>query len=207
MLDALRTCGQRQGRKLRLLACAALRREWHRLTSPSVRTAVEAAERFADGAAGPEELGAARGAAAPEAARMCRSLWFGDEETSRDVWYSVAVHPSGRPLGDIVAHYTSVNSTPRSLFALRTQRAEAGLLRDIFGNPFRPIAFSPEWRTDTALSLAWQMYDSRDFSAMPILADALQDAGCDRADVLDHCRGPGVHVRGCWVVDMVLGKE
>ena len=54
---------------------------------------------------------------------------------------------------------------------------------------------------------AQQMYESRDFSAMPILADALQDAGCDNADILDHCRGPGPHVRGCWVVDLVLGKE
>jgi hypothetical protein len=81
------------------------------------------------------------------------------------------------------------------------------LLRDIFGNPFRPITFSPEWRTDTAIALARQMYDSRDFSAMPILADALQDAGCDSEDVLNHCRGEGPHVRGCWVVDLVLGKE
>jgi hypothetical protein len=51
------------------------------------------------------------------------------------------------------------------------------------------------------------MYDSRDFGAMPILADALQDAGCDNEDILDHCRGPGPHVCGCWVVDLVLGKE
>jgi hypothetical protein len=81
------------------------------------------------------------------------------------------------------------------------------MLRDIFGNPFRPVVFSAAWRTDTALSLARQMYDSRDFSAMPILADALQDAGCDSDDVLNHCRQPGEHVRGCWVVDLVLGKE
>jgi hypothetical protein len=85
--------------------------------------------------------------------------------------------------------------------------ARAGILRDIFGNPFRPVAFSPEWRTDTAVSLAKQMYESREFSAMPILADALQDAGCDNDDMLDHCRGPGPHVRGCWVVDLVLGKN
>jgi hypothetical protein len=81
------------------------------------------------------------------------------------------------------------------------------LLRDIFGNPFQPVVFLSEWRTDTAVSLARTMYDSRDFSAMPILADALQDAGCDSPDILDHCRGPGPHVRGCWVVDLVLGKE
>ena len=71
----------------------------------------------------------------------------------------------------------------------------------------RSVAFSSAWRTDTALLLARQMYESRDFSLMPILADALQDAGCDNADILNHCRGPGPHVRGCWVVDLVLNKE
>jgi hypothetical protein len=71
----------------------------------------------------------------------------------------------------------------------------------------RPTAFSPSWRTDTVTALARQMCESRDFSALPILADALQDAGCDNAEILDHCRDPGPHVRGCWVVDLVLGKE
>ena len=80
-------------------------------------------------------------------------------------------------------------------------------LREIFGNPFCPVAFSPSWRSSTAVALASQMYEGRDFGAMPILADALQDAGCDSADVLGHCRGEGPHVRGCWVVDRVLGKE
>ncbi|WP_082843392.1 hypothetical protein [Gemmata sp. SH-PL17] len=84
---------------------------------------------------------------------------------------------------------------------------QVALVRDIFGNPFRPVTFSPSWRTSTAVALAAQMYESRDFGAMPILADALQDAGCDNADVLGHCRGGSPHVRGCWVVDLVLGKE
>ncbi|MBP3954889.1 hypothetical protein J8F10_06280 [Gemmata sp. G18] len=81
------------------------------------------------------------------------------------------------------------------------------VLREIFGNPFRSVALSPDWLTSTAVGLASQMYESRDFGAMPTLADALQDAGCDIADVLDHCRGPGPHVRGCWVVDLVLANE
>ena len=85
--------------------------------------------------------------------------------------------------------------------------AQADIVRDIFGNPLRPFALTSEWRTDIAVSLARQMYELRDFGAMPILADALQDAGCDNPDILDHCRGPGPHVRGCWVVDRVLGKE
>jgi hypothetical protein len=78
---------------------------------------------------------------------------------------------------------------------------QADLLRDIVGNPFRPVTFSPSWRTDTTVSLARTMYESREFAAMPILADALQDAGCDSAAVLDHGRDPEqVHVRGCWVL-------
>ncbi len=81
------------------------------------------------------------------------------------------------------------------------------LIRDIFGNPFRPVAFDPVWNTSTVVALAQGMYAERDFSAMPILADALQDAGCDNDDVLNHCRGPGPHVRGCWVVDAILSKS
>src|SRR5262249_30332207 len=80
------------------------------------------------------------------------------------------------------------------------------LLRCFFGNPFRPVTFSPSWRTDTALTLARTMFEAREFSAMPILADALQDAGCDNEDILNHCRVPGPHACGCWVVDLVLDK-
>jgi hypothetical protein len=84
----------------------------------------------------------------------------------------------------------------------------AALIRDIFGNPFRPAALAPSWLTPTVLALARQMYAPQDFSPMPILADALQDAGCENADILSHCRGPNqVHVRGCWVVDLLLGRE
>jgi hypothetical protein len=85
---------------------------------------------------------------------------------------------------------------------------QCGIIRDIFGNPFRPVVFAPQWRSDTAVSLAKHIYEARDFAQMPILADALQDAGCDNADVLIHCRDANqIHVRGCWVVDGVLGKS
>ncbi|MBL8798455.1 MAG: hypothetical protein JNM56_31460 [Planctomycetia bacterium] len=81
------------------------------------------------------------------------------------------------------------------------------LLRDIFGNPFRPVAVEPTWLTSTVASLAQAIYDERAFDRLPILADALEDAGCDNADILNHCRQPGEHVRGCWCVDLVLGKS
>jgi hypothetical protein len=81
------------------------------------------------------------------------------------------------------------------------------LLRCIVGNPFRPVAFAPNWRTETAVALAAGIYAERAFDRLPILADALEEAGCDHAEVLNHCRGPGPHARGCWVVDGVLGKS
>jgi hypothetical protein len=81
------------------------------------------------------------------------------------------------------------------------------LLRDVFGNPFRPVALDPRWRTPTAIALARAIYEGRAFDRLPILADALQEAGCEEADVLGHCRSDGPHVRGCWVADLVLGKE
>jgi hypothetical protein len=80
-------------------------------------------------------------------------------------------------------------------------------LRDIFGNPFRPVNADPVWLTSTVVSLAEGMYAERAFDRLPILADALQDAGCDHPDILSHCRSDSTHVRGCWVVDLILGKE
>jgi len=110
---------------------------------------------------------------------------------------------------------TNVNQAIRSVFShefafdynLKQVTRFHEPLKEIFGNPFRPATFAPAWRTETVVALASQMYESRDFGAMPILADALQDAGCDNDDILNHCRVPGPHVRGCWVVDLVLGKE
>ncbi len=87
-----------------------------------------------------------------------------------------------------------------------TPRQLVAALHDIFGNPFRRVAFDPAWRTDTVVLLARQMDESRDFSTTPILADALQDAGCEDDNILSHCRGSVTHIYGCWVVDLVLGK-
>ena len=113
--------------------------------------------------------------------------------------------------------YAALGHDPDDLITIPAERIAATVrrytthpavyLRDIFGNPFRPVAFSPAWRTDTTVALAGRMYEERDFSAMPILADALEDAGCTDPDLLGHLRGSGPHVRGCWVVDLVLGKK
>lgn len=84
--------------------------------------------------------------------------------------------------------------------------AQSGFLRDIVGNPFRPVTFAPEWQTETVVALARAIDEARDFGPMPVLADSLEDAGCDQPDIIGHCRDrDAVHVRGCWVVDGVLG--
>ncbi len=87
------------------------------------------------------------------------------------------------------------------------QHRACRLILDIFGNPFRPIAADPAWLTPTVQSIATAIYEDRAFDSLPILADALEEAGCTNVDMLLHCRKPGEHVRGCWVVDLVLGKE
>jgi hypothetical protein len=87
-------------------------------------------------------------------------------------------------------------------------------VRDIFRNPFRPATFDSTWRTPNVTDLAAAIYEERqlpsglfDKQRLGVLADALEDAGCDNVDILDHLRGGGEHVRGCWVVDLILGKE
>lgn len=87
------------------------------------------------------------------------------------------------------------------------QQPQAQLIRDIFGNPFRPVSLNPTWLKPNVVALAQTIYDGRAFDRFPELADALIAAGCDNQDMLNHCRTAGPHVRGCWVVDLVLGKE
>ncbi|QEL13160.1 hypothetical protein [Limnoglobus roseus] len=81
------------------------------------------------------------------------------------------------------------------------------LIRDIFGNPFRPVAIDSAWLTPTTVAIAEGIYAEKAFDRLPILADALQDAGCENADILTHLRSDGPHVKGCWALDLVLGKE
>jgi hypothetical protein len=183
-------------RKLHLFAVAYLRQLWHLLADDRSRAAVETIERFADGLASREELRQAQLEAA--AAR-------GEEDS--DTWQAAhavfeATSPQGWFAGWVTGRYTKsiphgVSRTPQRML----------LLREVVGNLFRPVPFDPRWRTADALGLARAAYEDRAFDRLPLLADALMDAGCDADAILAHCRGPGPHVRGCWVVDLVLGKE
>jgi hypothetical protein len=216
MLGFLR--GKAGERKLRLFAVACCRRVWHALTDERSRRAVEAAESYAD-APDPAELDRARreAEAAVDDATAFERTWYMDPYVAmfRNEPDAAVVLAAQRGVESVaaVARMTRGPAADRPGFRTVTPdpdpdvSCQCQLIRDVFGNPFLPVVFPPDWRTDTTVSLAKHFYDSRDFSAMPILADALQDAGCDSADILDHCRGPGPHVRGCWVVDLVLAKE
>ncbi len=105
-------------------------------------------------------------------------------------------HPPGRRLANLPRFWDRISAAEL--------RAQAAVLRDVFGNPYRRLAFEATWRTRAAVALARQVHEGRDYSLLPILGDALQDAGCDHAGILSHCRAERLHVRGCWVVDHVL---
>jgi hypothetical protein len=200
-------------RKLRLFACACCRHVDY-LVIEEGKKAIEVAEAFADGRAGDEELSAARLELEPYTGAGPEYVpWLA---TSESAFEAASELVSAVPSCEAEAVEVSVEASgPESGSVFGTPddaRAKAdawclGALRCIFGNPVRAVKFDKKWRTDTAVSLAQQMYDARAIDRMPILADALQDAGCTSADVLDHCRGPGDHARGCWVVDLVLEKE
>ncbi|HYH67899.1 MAG TPA: hypothetical protein VD866_24595 [Urbifossiella sp.] len=115
------------------------------------------------------------------------------------------VGPKPTPEQPLTVHL-HYNERANNQFAIE-RAAQSILVRDIFGNPFRPVALDPTWRTEAVVGLATGIYADRAFDRLSVLADALEDAGCADADVLTHCRGPGPHVRGCWVVDLLLGKS
>jgi hypothetical protein len=204
MLEFLR--GKASDRKLRLFAVACCRRCWHLYQDRRGKVAVETAERYADGLATEEEL--------REAMRLAsaadRKVWGGQRELVAAQW---AV--CGNKMADAAGH--------ASFWALADytddeRGTHASLLRCIFGNSFRPLPPLPPavlaWSDRTLPRLAQAIYEDRkmpegtlDNSRLAILADALLDAGCEDEDLIAHCRGEGPHVRGCWVVDLILWKE
>jgi hypothetical protein len=200
-------------RVLRLFACACCRTISHLFTEPQLIESVEVAERFADGSASDDELRSASdfaGAVSQSIKYAQRDGSFPNEYPSSAVQFATdslehwdMEHAAGVAYADAEWAVITDNGAPREW--IRTKLG--ALIHDLFGNPFRPVHFHPAWRTDTARTLARQMYESRECGAAPILADALQDAGCDADDLLNHLRDPhAAHVRGCWALDLVLGK-
>ena len=190
VFDHLR--GRASDRKLRLLACACVRRLWPLVYDERGRQAVAAVEQFSDGDMTAEGLSLARQAALKALA------------DSPESW------PTARPLAEAVLALTDadVMKAARAGVAL-LQLTHRHFFHEVFGNPFRPVAVDPAWLAwggGAVRRLAQGIYEERAFDDLPVLADALEEAGCDQPDLLAHLRGPGPHVRGCWAVDLLLGK-
>jgi hypothetical protein len=212
MLTALR--GKATPRKLRLLACACCRRLYEgKLADARSGAAVETAERYADDLAGKEGLVAARRAAtaARETSwRAKRAVWwttYGRPQAAIRAMLNGEAPPSWRLDS---ANPRGQRGNPGGPLAPRDMAVVCDLFREILGNPFRSTAVDPAWRSwngGIVAALARAIYDERRFADMPLLADALEEVGCTDAAILSHCRSSGAHARGCWALDLLLGKQ
>ena len=223
---------QASQRKLRIFAFACCRSVWEQLTREIQHEAIQVAERHADGNATDKELGIVVSAvhrqrrkhntldkAVYDTVRNYGGIHYSHclsltDAIARAAAGSLGLNPSPNELiyfdgNDTIREHPTPNAD--RLIWNETYARQLLLLsivvRDIFGNPFRSVIPNPSWLTSTVLALANGIYNEKAFERMPILADALQDAGCDNEEILQHCRGPGPHVRGCFVVDLLLGKK
>jgi hypothetical protein len=219
MLEFLRDSGRLSDRKLRLFTAAVCRWAWPLLTHKRYRRVVEVAERFADGLADERQLRTALGDEADE------YDWLGGVN---DIAFVVSLPPAALDVRAAIralscsAHALGRAAYPDADFdhdeylgaaAVRDEEAaaQAALLRCLYGRPpfHPPTVPAPvlRWHGGTVVRLAQAIYDKRRFGDLPVLADALEEAGCTDDEILNHCRGPGPHARGCGVLDLVLGKE
>jgi hypothetical protein len=200
-------------RKRRLFAVACCRRVWPLLHGPQCHNALETAERYADGLVPKRELSTAE-SDAHEAYPLCRDAGDEPNATAADAVYAATCADVGWDIAEAASSGATAavaSAAPRGRakdVKAAEGAAQLALLRETFGNPFRPIEFAPAWRTSDVKLLAEGIYKDKAFDRMPILADALQDAGCDIDELLNHLRDTtATHVRGCWALDLVLGKE
>jgi len=225
MLESLR--GRSSDRKSRLFAVACCRRVWNRIPCLEGKRAVEVGEAFADGLASGPEL-----EAAGEAARLARPAPPGEGDPVEKGAWLAALHCADPDVFD-AATLTSEEAcivpalVAEAAWCARTgddelpdekwrssladeRGRQSAILRDLIGNPFRPVALNPAWlawQGGKIAKLAQAIYDERASDRLPVLCGALEEAGCADADILSHCRQPSEHVRGCWVVDLLVGKN
>jgi len=197
-------------RKQWLFACACCRGVWPMISALG-RKAVEVVERYAEGGTDDEPRAAfgtfrpkrsiRRGAGGVQAAEAVGYLGM--------PWLYPGTYPM-RPLVEAVARSTAEAQAKTAPWR-DVRRRQCDLLRELLRNPeIDGPTVDPSWLArhgGAARALAESIYSDRTFGHLPILADALEEAGCDNGDLLNHLRGPGPHVRGCWAVDLLLGKE
>ncbi len=226
-------------RKLRLFGCACCRRIWDLLADPRSRQAVETTRRFADGLVPARKLRAAKAAAGSACREASHAFWEKSTDKAWKKWTAAAaaawvaededegaaetpdegVDVQGnrsRPakwnvyLETAEAAADAPGGQRRPARVKKAEKkAQCALLRDIAGNPFRPVTINPAWvqhAGGTLFHLAQSIYDDGRFADLPVLGDALEEAGCHDEALLGHCRAQMEHVPGCWLVDALLGR-
>ena len=199
-------------RKWRLLAVASVREIEHWVTEDCCRKMMDLAERHSDGLVTDETIESLRHHAtrvawpsqtgiAPYTADFVASQVGIAEKGADCVWRARWVH--GMVWQVIMAMGTRYTDETRAL----RDESDCQLIREIFGNPFRPMALDAAWHAPTVIGIARSIYEQKQFSHMPLLADALEEAGCHLSDVLHHCRSGEQHWRGCWLLDVLLAKD
>jgi hypothetical protein len=200
MLEFLK--GKASDRKMRLFACACYRRIWDRMHI-FTQTVVEVAEAFADGLASEDDLDIA----------YCSAQEWPTHPSNEAMWVaSKLAQEAASQSAHWIAQNVGLIQDPSGREVFREKfndeaRWQSATLRDIFGNPFRPVTVDPAWLTPGVVGLVRTIYDDRTFNRIPELPDALEESDCTDHDILGHLRGPGPHVRGCWLVDLCLSKS
>lgn len=192
-------------RKLRLFVCACCHRTLDESPYGDLASAVDVAEDVADRNAEPEAVADAEEDITWGKSEMCESLNLRAEGLevafrSQPITVADAAHAAERVLLGWRMNVPDISIKGE-------QETQCGWLRCVFGNPFQPVTIDPKRLTPKVVAVAQTIYEQRRFQDMPILADALEEAGCTDPDILNHCRSEGPHVRGCWVMDMILGKQ
>jgi hypothetical protein len=201
MLEYVSMWGKASDRKLRLFAAGCSRRLWEGFAQDQYGTALELSEQLTNGQASEKDRDQAWQAVPPPLG-FCYYL---------SCAVVIAGHEEAR-LRESIAGSNQVNLA-RHVYPEESRRQSA-LIRDIFGNPFRPVLLDPAWLTPTVTDLATVAYNERalpsgelDTALLAVLADALEEVGCTDSDILGHMRSPGPHVRGCWAVDALTGRS
>jgi hypothetical protein len=210
-------------RRYRLFACACCRRIGHLLPVPAGHDMIVAAERFADGEITEEEFKAVKTATrgvdkhARDAPSGTVLAFYAAREAVDASARSSACNASHMAVNAVAIAAVRASGFDIAQWAVRQanariaeKREQANVLRDVIGNPFHPQVVDRawlEWNNQTVARLAAHVYEERAFEQMPILGDALEEAGCDNAMMLAHCREKREHVSGCWLVDLLLAKE
>jgi len=220
-------------RKLRLFAIACCRRYWHLLHTNESHNAVEVAERYVEGMATELELLYASDRAYDKACAVSFadapnsfSPYDADVAAANSAWPKISQIITN--LAEVMADAADAYSTHGNLLLQKGRPFQpkqwldpfgnravlCGLLHEIMGNPFRPVSVDPTWLMPTVAALATAAYTERelpsghlDANRLVVLSDALEEIGCTNAEILTHLRGPAPHVRGCWAIDLLLGKS